>query len=233
MKNKVLIIIIIFLMILLLLEIITVIYFSKNKKPQKLEIVNKKETEETEEEKYIDDNPFIVGLYTKQGSIYKLLNEYNFDFEIGKDIGVWTFFPTNTEISNGNFNTKWWEYWNSYPNNDIYKIGYNVKFTTIDDNIIDYNILSPEAEEALAGYFYIYLYDDVNIPNGTWHSHVTLNEVNEKTKYTSIKLYSSSLIKDIISPIELTVFTYKSDNDFDLNNKYRGNSSYTIFIKKK
>ena len=34
----------------------------------------------------------------------------------------------------------------------------------------------------------------------------------------------------ITSPIELTVFTYKDENDFDSFNHYRGNSSYTITI---
>ena len=51
----------------------------------------------------------------------------------------------------------------------------------------------------------------------------------DTTMYTSIKLYLVEVDK-ITSPITLTVFTYDSDDDFDSDGNYRGNSKYQIQI---
>ena len=77
-------------------------------------------------------------------------------------------------------------------------------------------------------YFYIYFYDDVNAPNG-FYSH--LENVNDNTLMTSVKLYAVDEIDEVES-ITLTAFTYDED-DFDKDNNYRGNSKYTINIKRK
>ena len=48
---------------------------------------------------------------------------------------------------------------------------------------------------------------------------------------TSVKLYAVDVIDEVES-ITLTAFTYDED-DFDKDNNYRGNSKYTINIKRK
>ena len=80
-------------------------------------------------------------------------------------------------------------------------------------------------------YLYVYLYDDINQQDGAWYSHVEESQVNENTIFSSIKLYQ--VTDNFSSPIKLTVFTYKSDDDFDTNGNYRGNSSYTINLIQK
>ena len=54
----------------------------------------------------------------------------------------------------------------------------------------------------------------------------------DNTIYSSIKLYLHKDTKTITSPITLTVFTYKDENDF-IDGHYRGNSKYTITINNK
>ena len=78
-------------------------------------------------------------------------------------------------------------------------------------------------------YFYVYLYDDINAPDG-FYSH--LEDMNDDTIITSIKIYAVAGIDDV-EEITLTAFTYDNQDDFDDNNNYRGNSKYTITIKRK
>ena len=82
-------------------------------------------------------------------------------------------------------------------------------------------------------YIYNYLYDDIHQPDGAWYSHVEENQVTNETIYSSIKLYAAEKTNEISSPITLTVFTYDTADDFDESGMYRGNSKYTITIKKK
>lgn len=81
-----------------------------------------------------------------------------------------------------------------------------------------------------AKYFYVYFYDDIHQKDGTMYSH--LEEVNDNTLMTSIKIYAVDGI-DNVQNIILTAFTYDDEDDFDDNGNYRGSSSYTIEIKRK
>ena len=56
--------------------------------------------------------------------------------------------------------------------------------------------------------------------------------MNDDTIITSIKIYAVEGIDDV-EEITLTAFTYDNQDDFDDNNNYRGNSKYTITIKRK
>ena len=176
------------------------------------------------EEKYIDDNPIIVGLYNGNN----LITDYEFNEQSMKDIGVFTTFFTNDEYLTNSNKYTWMNYYNKYET-DIsnYKIGYNIIF---EDNGTTYNknILGPEAMYYFDPYLYIYLYDDINQLDGAWYSHVEENEVNENTIFSSIKLFQ--VTDHFSSPIKLTVFTYDSNDDFDNEGNYRGNSKYTINI---
>ena len=59
-----------------------------------------------------------------------------------------------------------------------------------------------------------------------------MDQVKDDTIYSSIKIYLHQQTKEITSPITLTVFTYKDDNDF-IDGHYRGNSKYTLTIYNK
>ena len=199
--------------------------------------IEEKENNTEEKEVYKDDNPIKLRLYMIDDyNNYIPVIEHTNVWRMSTDIGVFSVIPTEEEIVNDNYyQTIFFRHWNSYKNAEDYKIGYNIKFTLKDNTVFDKNILEPPYDSVFWPYLFVYVYDDVNIPPGTWHSHLTPEQVKTNTKFTSIKLtgnYNTS--SDIISPIELTVFTYKNDNDFDKETgKYRGSSFYKIVIYEK
>ena len=117
----------------------------------------------------------------------------------------------------------------NYENAYNYRIGYIINFSTTESNI-NKTIISPKDTTEFYDYLEVYLYDDYH-RNGGWYSHTTEEEFNSETLLTSIKLTAGEKVNEITSDITLTVFTYDED-DFDENNNYRGNSKYTITVKK-
>ena len=79
----------------------------------------------------------------------------------------------------------------------------------------------------------VFLYDDVNLVPGKKYYHITQDDMNENTICSSIKLVGDVESKNIISDITLKALCFDSQDDFDENNNYRGNSYYTITISKK
>ena len=175
---------------------------------------------------YVDDNPITVGLYLNG----KLIDEYNTTFINGKDIAVFDAYFTN-EADVGSTNTKrnFNRYYGMYDNIDDYKIGYFVSFDTSERHY-EKVIVNPDVEYALSPYIYLYLYDDIHQADGAWYSHVTMNDFNDDTIFSCIKLYMAGYSEQITSPITLMVFTYDDEEDFDSDGNYRGKSSYTITI---
>lgn len=193
---------------------------------------NKNKEENKIEEKvdtYIDDNPITLGLYMNG----KLINEYEKEFIDGEDIASFDVYFTN-ELDVGSSNTKnnFKKYYQQYENIDDYKIGYFVSYDT-DEKHYEKVILDSDNEFSLWPCIYIYLYDDINQPDGTFYNHVTKDTENEDTIFSSIKLYLAEEGNTIISPISLMVFTYNDIDDFDENGYYRGKSSYSIKIYNK
>ena len=181
-----------------------------------------------EEPIYVDENPVIVGLYQNG----KLIHSVNTSINDGKDIAILDIYFTNEE-NVGSTNTKrnFNKFASNYEDVSKYKIGFIVSFSVGDELIMEM-ITGPKDMYALSPYIYNYLYDDVHQPDGSWYSHVTEDEVNDQTIYSSIKLYAASETSKITSPITLMVFTYDTEDDFDDMGMYRGNSKYTITIEK-
>ena len=183
--------------------------------------------------KYKDDNNMPIGIYQDNNSNLIKLNSYSNSFVRGTDIGVFQIFPSND--SNIKYNSKFgdffYEKWVSF--NKKNKIGFSIKFSTTDGNKIEYIILNPKEAMRHANYLEIYLYDDYYHRNDSWYSHVEENEYNDNTLFTSIKLTPGMRINDINSSIDLTVFTYDGNDDFDPDTElYRGNSKYTISVSR-
>lgn len=176
------------------------------------------------EDKYVDNNPIIVGIYQDD---YKLVKDYYTSNQYGKDIFFTTYFTEDSVLQSGSRKYKWYDYYNKYDNIEKYKIGYNISFY-VGDLYISKNIIEVTDEYVFNPYFYIYLYDDIHQADGAWYSHITKDKVNDDTLFTSIKLYLVDSDK-ITSPITLTAFTYDSD-DFDEVGNYRGKSKYEIKI---
>lgn len=188
---------------------------------------------DSETTKYEDKNPITVGLYKYygRGKNRELITEYTNIWTYHQDISSFEVFYTNElEITGNYIQDTFPEYANNYTNADNYKIGYIISFMT-NDKEINKTILSPKDTEEFFNYLEIYLYDDYHRQKGVWYSHTTEEEYNEETLLTSIKLTAGKNINEITSDIKVTVFTYDYD-DFDEFNNYRGNSKYTIVVKK-
>lgn len=193
----------------------------------------KDKVEIKEEEKYVDDNPIKLGIFLVDNNYINkevIKDTYYANLQSGVDIASFEVFFTDEEVINGsNFKNTWNKYYDNYTNIENYKIGYNIKFILNDGTSFEDNFLEPDNYK-FADYFYVYLYDDVHQRDGTFYSH--LEEVGDNTLITSIKLYAVDGI-DKVEDIVLTAFTYDSEDDFDVSGNYRGNSKYSINIKRK
>ena len=192
------------------------------------ELINNPETftPEPTPTPYVDNNPIKVGIY-KDG---KLLTEYNKKFTSQTDIAIFNIVFTNDEkLPSGSFKNIWKSYYDKYDNIDEYKIGFEID-VEINGEKQENIMLDPSNQHKIYPYLYAYLYDDIH--NSGSYSHVTMETIKDNTIYSSIKLYLHKQTNEITSPITLTVFTYKDDNDF-LDGHYRGNSKYTITIYNK
>lgn len=203
---------------------------NKKEEPKKQETVQKDE-EKDFVEPYVDDNPIELGLYLNQNGSRTLISTYDSDLTLYTDIvSLEVYYTTEETLISGSQKNVWQEYYQKYTEVDAYKIGYHIQFKT-NDLEVDKTILSPSDVESFFDYIQIYLYDDIH-QDSNWYDHISQDEVTEETRFTSIKLTTSTKIAEIISPITITAFTYDSD-DFDEDGNYRGNSSHQLVIQRK
>lgn len=190
----------------------------------------KKKVEVEYVEKYEDLNNTPISFYTSNDSGLVKLTKINKKLVSLEDIGIFQIYPSNEEsISfNGGFGNSFYNEWMKYNTNNNLKIGYNIKFST-DEEEISYNIFNPSNCMEKWEYLLNYLYDDYANRGKSFYSHIEENEFNENTLPTSIKLQSNDKALSIKNKILLTVFTYDSEDDF-LDGEYRGNSSSTLTI---
>ncbi len=183
---------------------------------------------EIDEPEIIDENPIIVGLY-KDKSLVKTAKT-----TLGnhKDIDSYYVYFTNKEtLDTTNAKTNYHKYYQEYENIDNYKIGFHISFE-VEDKLIEKTIIDASSTHSMGPYLYVYLYDDINVADGIWYSHLEPEDITEDTILSSIKLYLAGEGSKITSPIELTVFTYDED-DLDESNNYLGDNSYTLIIETK
>ena len=181
-------------------------------------------------EKYEDLNNTPISFYKINGNHLDKLTKINTRLVTLEDIGIFQVYPSNEERVNFNkgFAYDFYDEWIKYNTNNNLKIGFNIKFSTNEEDI-SYNIFNPSNCMEKWEYLLNYLYDDyVNRGKG-FYSHIEENEYNENTLLTSIKLQSNDRALGINNKILLTVFTYDSEDDF-LDGEYRGNSSSTLTI---
>ena len=181
---------------------------------------------------YIDTNKTPIGIYELNGNTLKKLTTINRQTIIEEDLGIFQVYPSNEdEISlNTSFANSYYEHWQEYKSNTNLKVGFNLKFHLSSGEDISYNILYPSDCMNKWEYLMNYLYDDYANQGKGFYSHIENNEYNENTLFTAIKLQNSYQIAEVDSKIVLTVFTYDTEDDFDENGEYRGNSSYSMTI---
>lgn len=182
---------------------------------------------------YKDDNNTIVGLYLEKGKALELVTDYSTDIVSGKDIGVYQIYFSNDNTINldSKFGEEYYNKFISLENHDNIKVGFNIKYSLSNGENINQTITNP-SNTITNGYIPTYLYDDYKNRYSNFYSHIEENDYNDDTLFTSIKLYANS-IDMLVSDIKLTVFTYDTLDDFDIDGNYRGNSKYTVNISKK
>ena len=179
------------------------------------------------EEKYVDSNPIINGLYNKTNQNRHLVKNIDSKFILNQDIAVFsTFFTNENTIPNNYIKDVFYTYYNNFNNIENYKIGYTISFNVNEKKYFK-QILNIEDSKKLYDFIQIYLYDDLVPEKNTFYSH--LETINENTLITTIKLTGSTNTHLITSPITLGVFTYL-ETDFDKNNLYKGKSLYEVTI---
>lgn len=201
----------------------------ENGSKSKKEIVQEKMVQDYVDP-YIDDNPIELGLYVYQNKVRTLKNSYDGDFIKGQDIVSFEVYYTKDEILTGNQKSLWNQYYKNYQDIDSYKIGYYISFQ-VGEETYEKLILRPSDTGSIFDYVQIYLYDDIHQESG-WYDHVDEVEMKDETILTSIKLTSSTNIDKITSPITLMAFTYDGEDDFDVDNRYRGNSFAEVIVNR-
>ncbi len=218
--------------------IYTTILINKNKNEKKnidenIEIENTEiEIEETiEEPKYKDENQVPISLYIEQGDQLVKISEYSCDWSPENVLNLFYAIPSTEEsISAYNFDSMWKEKIAAYPNGDKCRIGYQVSFKYEDGNTYTYNLKCPDDTYFTFPKVMTYLYDDVNLVPGKPYYHITQDVMYDYTIASSIKLVGDVDSNKIEGPITLTAFCFDSEDDFDEEGNYRGNSKYTITI---
>ena len=218
--------------------IYTTILINKNKNEKKnidenIEIENTEiEIEETiEEPKYKDENQVPISLYIEQGDQLVKISEYSCDWSPENVLNLFYAIPSTEEsISSYNFDSMWKEKIAEYPNGDKCRIGYQVSFKYEDGETYTYNLKCPDDTYFTFPKVMTYLYDDVNLVPGKPYYHITQDVMYDYTIASSIKLVGDVDSDKIEGPITLTAFCFDSEDDFDEEGNYRGNSKYTITI---
>lgn len=190
--------------------------------------------QEEKEPEYVDKNNVNLGLYVDNGTNLELItDDYYCDWSPENVMGVFYAIPTQENtLPNTNFDTMWKDYINNYPNANDCRIGYALEFTLNDGNQMYFTILNPDDAYYTFPKVMSFLYDDVNLVPGKAYYHITQDVMYDYTICSSLKLVGDVDTYTIASDIKLTAFCFDSEDDFDDNGRYRGNSSYTINIKK-
>ena len=183
--------------------------------------------EEVEVPKYSDLNNTPISLYKLNGNKLTKLNSIRIDPSPMEDIGIYQIYPSNEEevYLNKGFGEQFYDEWMNYNKDNNLKIGFNLKYTLLDGTNISQNILNPSmTNDKYWENLLIYLYDDYANRGKGFYSHLEMEDYNDNTLFTAIKIQGCGNVLGIQNKIELEVFTYDTDDDFDENGEYRGNS---------
>lgn len=219
-----------YLLLILSIFLITGCTNQEEKEPIKEEPIKEYKDVEVSAPTYTDNNTTPISFYRLQGNKLIKLTELTKKLNVEEDIGIFQVYPSNENeiVLNKSFSESFYDEWQKYNQNNNIKIGFNIKFSLANENV-SYNIFSPANTFDKWEYLMNYLYDDYANRGKGFYSHIEENEYNESTLFTALKIQSSYQCNEITSPIQVTVFTYDSDDDFE-NNEYRGNSKQTFTI---
>lgn len=185
----------------------------------------------------IDDGKHItkIGLYLPDDKTYirKYIPSFQSNWIKGKDIACFeTYYSNDPELPPTQAVKLWQSFLDKYVDSAEYKMGYYMTFTLKSGEQHSIRILKPDDTMVYRPYIETYLYDDYHQIPGHFYSHLLPSQMNDNTMTSSIKLTVGQK-GDEVDNIQLTVFAYKSDADFDAGTKYIGRISNTINITRK
>lgn len=196
--------------------------------------LNSEDTNNTTTEKvpkYEDQNPVVLSLYVDgvSATLDKASQEFHTKWIKKKDITVFGILLTDEESLTYRY---YQDIWKKYADNytTTYKVGWYVAFSLSDGTEIQRMIFSPKDVDDFYDYLELYLYDSANVAKDIWYSHLLEKDMTDSTIMTSLKLTAGSKYEEITSPITVMAFTYDSEDDFDENGFYRGNSKYLVNV---
>lgn len=202
----------------------------KSKPVKQIEEPKTEEKEEIVEEVYEDNNQIKVGLYDNTGNKFNIYKSYNKKMSPDVDLDYYQIvFSDDEEVTfSGNREDYIKSLWDGIET--PFTLGIILEYETKNDGLIKHVIYKPDNTLQYQDYIGVYLYDAVSHKYDKWYSHITPEEFNDNTYITSFKITPGSRIEEITSPIKVSVFTYDTEDDFDKDGNYRGNSIYTIEI---
>lgn len=215
------------LLLFLLFSILLITGCQKEKVKEEKTIKEKEPKVTIKKETYQDLNTTPIGIYKLENNTLTKITTLTKHLNVEEDIDTFQIYLSNedTITLNNNFGESFYNEWIKYKN---VKQGFNVKYTLKNEQTTSYNILTPDDTFKHWEYLMNYLYDDYVNRGKSFYSHLEMNDYNSNSLFTAIKLQAAYQCSEI-KTIELTAFTYDSEDDF-LNNEYRGNSSATLII---
>lgn len=203
---------------------------------QKLADEEAKAQAEAEHQKFLDenvlDNKIPLSLYIDRGGVFTKADTHFCDWTRDEILGIFYVFPsTEQEIRTNNYENTFEQMWAQY-NTEGYKIGYQIKLTMDTGEVMNRTMKLPiYVNDEIFSHIQLYMYDDVTYYPGRRYYHMSPEEMVPETLLTSLKLVGYKETKGVNGPIELTVFTYNGDEDFDSETgEYLGNSKFTSYI---
>ena len=175
--------------------------------------------------------PDAISFYQPEGKPYsprvRMDEEFTAKFKKNKDLGSFEVIASDEDRLEGDFfGDIFGAAWKSYADADQCRIGYALRYTLEDDTEIQYTMRSPDDIKSTK-YVECWLYDDYHREPHKSYSHI--KRMKDDTLITSIKLTGGRHIRDV-KEIWLTAFIYHSQDDFDANGNYAGETSCTLHI---
>ena len=233
MKKKVFFIIF---LIILIIGLVFILFKMKDDNKNKNNKINDdKKVEEKKKEDipvYKDENNINISIYTQTSGLLTKVIETKEKYVSKKDIKVYQIYPSlEGKVSySGRFGALCGNKWLELDSEHKVKQGFIISYTLKDGTKINQKILDPSTTQTNYDYIEIYLYDDYIHRNDSWYSHIEEKDYNDKTYFTSIKITAGSKVSEIATPIILKAFTYDTEDDFDKDGLYRGNSFAEVSI---
>ena len=214
---------IIFILIISLL--LTACHKEEKEAPKETPKKEEKQVEKVETYKDLNNTP--IGIYTLENNNLKKITNITKHLNVEEDIGTFQIYLSNDDniTLNSNFGEAFYNEWIKYKN---IKQGFNIKYTLKNNQTTSYNIFSPKETFNYWEYLMNYLYDDYANKDKSFYSHIEETDYNNNSLFTAFKMQAAYKCNDI-KTIELTAFTYDTEDDF-VNDEYRGNSKATLII---